>query len=145
MTSTSSQKKNDCVIVAIANATGLSYDEIAAKLTLGKRGINHLDWTNYLKSLGWYLSPSVPRRGQDKITGIVRMISNKKATGHLVYMKNGIIFDSFAPNGMPIKEYQSKQTKYHIQQIWRREVKIDIRLTPVDTDVPFDFLASLEP
>src|SRR6266404_855880 len=141
MTSTTSQKKNDCVIVAIANATGLSYDEIAAKLPVGKHGVMHSEWTNYLKELGWYLSPSVPRRGQDKITGIVRLISNKKATGHLVYMRDGIVFDSFAPNGMSIKEYQSKQTRCHIQQIWRPIVKIDIPV--VDTDVSFDFLSSL--
>lgn len=143
MMSTASQTKNDCAIVAISNATGMSYDDIAKRLPQPdkRRGIQNKDWTALIESLGWIKQRTIPRRGQDRITGIVRMISNKRASGHLVYMKNGIVYDSQHLTGLPIKEYQLRHTKCHIQMIWiKPSVLIDIQ----DTEVSLDFLRSLD-
>lgn len=143
MISTASQQKNDCAIVAIANATGLSYDEIQSRLPKpGKHGLSHDSFVPLIESFGFVRLQKIPRRGQEKITGIVRMISNKRVSGHLVYMKNGIVFDSFHPQGIPIKDYQSRISKCHVQMIW-------IRLTPTlidtpDSEVSLDFLRSLD-
>lgn len=121
-----SRQPNDCVIVAIANGTGLSYETVqsglAAMVTDGSQlitraGISGYIWIGYLKLLGWTRYPKVPRRGQDKITGIVRLYSSKYSTGHLTWMNRGLVYDIGA-NGMPIAEYQRRFRQKHIEQIW---------------------------
>jgi hypothetical protein len=59
-----------------------------------------------------------PRRGQDKINGIVHLYANNFTGHHLVAMVDGMVFDIAAPEGMPIKQYQSTFKSKHIREVW---------------------------
>lgn len=130
MTSVGSQQKNDCVIVAISNATGKDYKTVQTELgvTSTPDGIQLSVYRPYLIRLGWTKRQSIPRRGQDKITGIARLIGSSRIYGHLVYIKSGIVYDILAPNGMPIKDYQKLARSSHITEIWNPPIVIP---TPV--------------
>src|SRR5262245_54492112 len=120
MTSVGQQQKNDCVIVAIANANNLSYENVAARLPKpdAKNGLFISQYEPLLKELGWIQQRVIPRRGQDKITGLVRIKYGMRRMGHLVYMKVGIIFDAFHPNGITLAEYKARHYNVHINMLW---------------------------
>ena len=148
MTSVGSQQTNDCVIVAIANGTGMTYDEVLNSLNLSEleildlpiRGIQNKVWWAYLTNLGWTRKSTIPRRGQEKISGIVSLISTKTVNRHLVYMKDGIVFDSHYSLGCPIKAYQSRMKQCHIREIWLPPAP---EITRDDSDISLDFLKTL--
>lgn len=123
-----SKQKNDCTIVALTAYFGISYEQVREELMghairLGMVWKMHKGTPNILCQAFCYkrgLSPRlVPRRGQDKITGIVSLHSAGASTGHMVAMIDGIVFDADNPNGMPIAQYQTVYHRKHIRAIWR--------------------------
>ena len=108
-----SQSPNDCSIVAIAQYTGKSYDEVKS----GLPGYNPL-WGTPLKDSMMYLlsngfvSMPVPRRGRDKMNGIIAVFKGAKV-GHMLAVIDGHVFDSIV-QGMPIDTY-CKNTGYHVR------------------------------
>ncbi len=123
-----SKTPNDCAIVACSHYFGIDYDVIVAEF----QSIADSLCIRWNRSVG---TPSditsifcrrrglnnypVPRRGQDKITGIVSMHSANAARGHMVAMIDGIVFDAFVPEGKPIAEYQKLYRCSHIRKVMR--------------------------
>ncbi len=112
--------RNDCAVVAlqaIEDLTGL-YDHVGIILshTL-KGGVRNTKVTQWLLDHG-YKPARVPRRGQDKITGIVILRVNSRRMNHLVTMVDGRLYDRFYPYGVSLAQYRAD----------RPTLKISIRL-----------------
>ncbi len=123
-----SRQKNDCTIVALTHYFGLDYNDVreellALSIKLGIVWNMHKVTPNILAQAFCYKrglkSTLVPRRGQDKITGIVSMHATGTKKGHMVAMIDGIVFDALQPEGMPIKDYQLRYKHSHIRSIWK--------------------------
>ena len=123
-----SKNPNDCAIVALSAYFGIPYDDVLAELK--DLAIKFPMVWNFHKGTPTVLHNAfcfkrglkpipVPRRGQDKITGIVSLHAANAKNGHLVACIDGIIFDAFVPEGMPIAEYRQKFTTSHVRDIWR--------------------------
>ena len=122
-----SLNKNDCAIVAFSHYFGIDYDSVTNELQsyANELGINWIrtNGTPIILIRCYCLKHKLrliktPRRGQDKITGIVHMYSDNFKRHHLVAMIDGYVFDIAAPNGMPIKDYQSTFTIKHVREVW---------------------------
>lgn len=124
---TESQRPNDCAIVALCNYFGVDYAEVVTELlaiavekgvvwNIKRETPNAISW-EFCRKRG-LIQRTVPRRGQEKISGIVSLHSAGARLGHMVVMIDGIVFDAFFPEGIPIKEYQTMARK-HIRAVWR--------------------------
>lgn len=122
-----SKAPNDCAIVALTHYFGLPYEEVLLELyaiakELGikwnphKGTPNVISW-RFCEKRG-LIKRSVPRRGQDKISGLVQLHSAGASSGHMVAMIDGYVFDAIFPDGIPIKEYQQRVTRKHIRGVW---------------------------
>ena len=111
---------NDCAVVAVVAVTGKPYEFVASELRYSPRhGVMccHLD--AFLSAEGFTRQP-IPRRGQDKMTGLIRLTSGSKfSVGHLVIIVNGLIFDGFV-KGMPIAEYRAKHRRSTVVAYWAK-------------------------
>src|SRR5690348_17309971 len=103
MTDYMSKSPNDCVLVAITNYFGVDRETLAAELEYNPlRGVMSDKIHEYLKRFD-FISAPIPRRGQDKMTGIISLASYPKAKNrHLAVIKAGIVYDCQFPLGMPI-------------------------------------------
>jgi hypothetical protein len=120
-----SHRSNDCVIVSLANYFGYSYDKVYQDLARHggpvngdpNRGYFRAVWS---KAVAEYLGrpPIVkhPRRGQDRLTGLLHVASPGGFRRHLTIVLDGIVFDT---NGtvLPIAEYKLRH-RYVVRSIW---------------------------
>lgn len=119
---------NDCAIVACSHYFGISYDNVAlefqelvdrANITWQRTMGTPIFITRSFFYKRGLKMVKVPRHGQEKISGVVSMHRNGALKGHLVAMIDGIVFDAFEPEGLPIKQYQLRYKHSHIREIWR--------------------------
>lgn len=124
-----SKGPNDCAIVACSTYLGIPYDDVKRAFFMIALD-NHIVWnchkgtptfisSRFMANKGLTKCTTIPRRGQDRISGIVSMHSAGAKSGHMVTMINGTVFDAFVPEGMLIKEYQSRFCRSHIRCIWK--------------------------
>lgn len=115
-----SKSPNDCVPIALSNFFDLLYDEVATAVEYRPgKGSPSSKTTDFLKSHGMVEMP-VPRRGQEKMNGIIRTCSkgSKFYACHVAVVRHGIVFDSIAPDGLPIKEYKKLVRNSRITGYW---------------------------
>jgi hypothetical protein len=123
-----SKAPNDCAIVACSHYFGIHYDAVVTEFQtiadeLGiqwkrQKGTPSCITDMFCARRGLNQYP-VPRRGQEKITGVISLHSANARSGHMVCMIDGIVFDAFAPEGIPIREYQSLSRCNHIRKVLR--------------------------
>jgi len=115
-----SRSKNDCAVVALSTFFNEPYDEVAAELGYDpKYGVMNDKTQEFCKKRGMVQLP-VPRRGQEKLSGIARIcsIGSRFASGHLVVLRDGILFDAAHPNGCPIRDYLTRHRR-RLNMYWR--------------------------
>src|SRR5215471_10470385 len=119
-----SLQKNDCAIVALTHYFGIDYHCVINELQgyadkLGikwhrEKGTPQALINAFCYARGLNKVVKIPRRGQDKLTGIVTLYNNNKTQYHCVAMIDGNVFDLVAPEGMHISEYRSRVNCNHI-------------------------------
>lgn len=121
------QGTKDCAVVSICNFTGKSYDEVLAageiitpnfRTAVRIRGTYHHEVTFILAHLtkrAW--TETTPRRGQDKLNGILSWHKPGYAKGHMTACINGHVFDT---NGKtwPIEEYR-RVYNFCLRKVWK--------------------------
>ena len=116
-----SKSPMDCVPLALSNFFNLPYDEVATAVGyIPGKGSPHSKTTDFLKSHGMVEIP-IPRRGQEKMNGIIKTCSkgSKFHAGHVVVVRHGIVFDSIAPDGLPIAEWKARINNNRICEYWK--------------------------
>jgi hypothetical protein len=122
-------RHSDCAIVSLANYTGKDYDsvltvcaalagrtvdEIRAKGTPG-----NIISTALAVLTGKHVRKTAPRRGQDKINGVVSWHKPGRKNGHMTAVIDGHVFDT---NGdvMTVPEYRTRKG-YCIRNVFSPE------------------------
>lgn len=102
----------DCVIISIANYTGKSYDDVlrAAEMCGAKNVHQRGTPTNLIPVIILMLTGKMPkhlkpRRGQDKLTGILSWHKPNAKSGHSTACIDGIVFDTDGRQ-YPIADYR---------------------------------------
>jgi hypothetical protein len=119
------QGNKDCAIVSICNYTGKSYDEVMeaalfANLTpekVAKSGTpDYAVVLILLKLTGRVWTMHKPRRGQEKINGLVSFHQANRSVGHMVAVVDGHVYDT---DGMvlDIKSYAARYS-YHVRMVY---------------------------
>ena len=108
---------NNCVLVSIANLTGKDYSEIReiairTDAYEQNRGTHIGDIGDILERLDIPSTTKKPRRGAERLTGIVAFMSGRKL-GHCIAMIQGKVLDT---DGVwyNLNEYR-KARRYHIR------------------------------
>ena len=119
---------NDCAIVACSHYFGIPYDKVLDEFRLissahGQtykisNGTPRYVTNVFLVSKGLKKRSKIPRRGQNKISGIVVMVNVNKTKAHMVAMIDGMVFDTVSPEGTPIDVYQRRVMTKHINEVW---------------------------
>lgn len=124
-----SKRKNDCAIVALSaffklepEVIELEIGQICGELGLNWRvdkGTPNLAWQKFAERRGLKANP-VPRRGQDKMTGLICLRSGAGSrSGHMVCVISGLVFDAFV-KGMPIAQYRATHVRGQVFCYWSR-------------------------
>jgi hypothetical protein len=115
-----SESPNDCAVVACCALTREPRESVAAELCYSQR---HGTLTRNLRAFLLkrnFVERSVPRRGQDKMTGICRFASySKSISGHLALVLNGHVYDA-SHSGLPINIYRQSVRHNHITNYWSK-------------------------
>jgi len=115
-----SRSKNDCAVIALSEFFNEPYDDVSKELEYNpKYGVRDEKTQEFCKKRGMVQLP-VPRRGQEKLSGIARIcsIGSRFASGHLVVLRDGILFDAAYPNGCPIREYLTRRRR-RLNMYWK--------------------------
>jgi hypothetical protein len=124
-----SKAKADCAVTAFASWFGITYEEVLidlSKLAM-QTGFkfDHTKWGTSDKLSEIYLFKrglmprNVPRRGQEKLTCIASMHSAGANSGHMVCIKEGIVYDTHEPTGLSLMQYRVKYSHgRHIRKVW---------------------------
>src|SRR4051812_13841988 len=97
-----SRRINDCVPVALSNYFSMPYDDEDKELdsiyqSLGlswirEAGVNKLVHNIFMNRRDMY-DKKVPRRGQEKMSGIIITVNSNHDLGHMAVVKNGMVYD----------------------------------------------------
>lgn len=130
--------QKDCVIAAISNYFGKEYEVVLERLDkLAGRpdeGATHIPGLRrsggyypqtYKRLIAEYLgrepNESRPRRGRERITGLVRLKKNgEHSTGHLTCVIDGWVFDTSSIGDvlmMPLVDY-CRRYRWHVNRVW---------------------------
>ena len=123
-----SQGRNDCVIVSIANFLDIDYDDVIAacencriitRAEIQKGGLKRFQIEQLLKVLRpfqvWQYRK--PRRGQEKLVGLVRFHINKNSNGHMAILNRGIVIDTDGWRSS-LAEYRLRWKMSVISGVW---------------------------
>lgn len=114
-----SRQKNDCAPIALANWLELDYEHVCKEVNYKSEcGVSHYHACKFMREHGMARFP-VPRRGQDKMTGIIQFKYPGRRLRHLAVVRNGLVFETSTPDGMPIKDWKRKFGNPNVTDYWR--------------------------
>lgn len=126
-----SRVPNDCVVIALANYTGASYDEVLEVLekVRGPRAHGEGIGLGYYKETWLFalrcLLNRAPRRATLLSHSLVRfdtIVDRNVVGGHVVLLhEDGTVIDGALriPNGYTLERYLKAYPNYAIESVWR--------------------------
>lgn len=120
-----SRMPNDCVVTALANYTGHSYDEVFRVLDAVRGSNEGQGYAGYYKETWLFalkcLLGRTPQQGQLLTHGLLRFKHKHGLPGHIVVIQqDGTVVDGSLFHGtVPLSRYTRVYPYYEIDEVWQ--------------------------
>lgn len=125
-----SRRLNDCAVVALSNYFNLPYEDVDNELdsiyqSLGltwirEAGTNKLVHNIFMARRDMF-DKKVPRRGQEKMSGVIITVNSNHDKGHMAVVRNGYVYDCTSPNGMALPIWRAFVRCKNICEYWVKD------------------------